>query len=111
MSGDSPQLGRSVGAHSPGHVFANGFCSPLVPGEQWEPYSADQLSDYQVKGVTVLIDFTAKSCLTCQVNKKTALYTDETKKYMIKNGIKGLTADLSNDAPHIDKLMSELSGG
>ena len=106
------ELGRRVvaglGAVAVAIVFGAASFALLVPGEQWEPYSADRLSDYQRSGVTVLIDFTAKSCLICQLNKKTALYTDATKSYMVKNGVEGLTADLSEDAPHIDKLMTEL---
>ena len=83
----------------------------LVPGEQWEPYTATRLTSYRNDGTTVLIDFTAKSCFVCQVNKGAALYTEATREYMQKNGVKGLTADLSDDAPHIDKLMEDLGRG
>ncbi|HVP17597.1 MAG TPA: thioredoxin family protein [Spirochaetia bacterium] len=39
----------------------------------WEPWSPGRLSQLQAAGTPVFVDFTAKWCLTCQVNEKVAL--------------------------------------
>jgi len=44
--------------------------SPL----NWEKFDEAKLDDYLSKGQPVFIDFTAKWCASCQVNKKVAMY-------------------------------------
>ena len=74
----------------------------------WVPFTPQRLQEYQAEGATVLVDFTATWCLTCQINKGTSLHTEATKKYMREQGIIGLIADKSEDAPDVDALLSEL---
>jgi thiol:disulfide interchange protein DsbD len=55
----------------------------------------------------VYIDFTAKWCLTCQVNKKLA-YTAEVIALMKAKNIVALRADKTKPNPEIDAKMREL---
>ncbi len=74
----------------------------------WQYYTPEKLADLRAEGVPTLIDFTASWCFTCQTNKFTALYRDETKKFMQGHGIVGLKADKSDPAPDVDSLLIEL---
>ena len=46
---------------------------PSHAGIQWQTWSAQAVEQAQNEGHPALVDFTAKSCLTCQVNKRTSL--------------------------------------
>jgi len=47
-----------------------------VPGS-WQPWSAEAVSRARAAGRPVLVDFTAKWCLSCQVNERVALERPE----------------------------------
>ena len=51
----------------------------------WQPFSPEVLKSHL--GKIVFIDFTAAWCLTCKVNKKLVLDTDEFKAYTAEKGI------------------------
>ena len=61
-----------------------------LPWERWSPLRMDQLKN---SGRLVFIDFTAKWCLTCKVNEKLVLDTDDFKKLVKENNIALLLAD------------------
>ena len=42
-------------------------------GLAWEPWSAEGVAAARAEGRAVLVDFTAKTCLICQVNEKVAI--------------------------------------
>ncbi len=46
----------------------------------WQIWSAEAVEKARAAGHPVLIDFTAKWCLTCEVNKKTSIEVDEVRK-------------------------------
>jgi len=74
----------------------------------WRPFSVAAFQELRADGTTVLIDFTAKWCFTCQLNKASALHRQATEDYMREHGMVGLVADKTEDSPEIDKLMTRL---
>src|SRR6185437_16107034 len=60
---------------APGRVLTVSLISR--PGTAWQPWSADSVARYESQGTPVFVDFTAKWCLSCQVNERVALTRPE----------------------------------
>jgi thiol:disulfide interchange protein DsbD len=80
----------------PGPVPAAVTAAP----SRWEPWSQARLDELRQAGTPVFLDFTAKWCLSCQVNEKVALDNPAVLKGFDQGGIATLRADWtdSNDA-------------
>jgi thiol:disulfide interchange protein DsbD len=63
----------------------------------WEAFSPERLAALRAEGKPVFIDFTAKWCLTCQVNKLTVLRTDEVMQSFRDKGVALLYADWTDE--------------
>lgn len=63
----------------------------------WQPYSQAAVERHLQNKEPVFIDFTAKWCLTCVINKKGALQSDEFERLVRKNKINLFTADWTNN--------------
>ncbi|RPJ35095.1 MAG: DUF255 domain-containing protein [Verrucomicrobiaceae bacterium] len=70
----------------------------------WQPWSMEKQESLLKDGRPVYIDFTAKWCATCQVNKKRA-YTPEVVKLMRKKGVVTLKADKTKPDPDIEQAL------
>jgi thiol:disulfide interchange protein DsbD len=71
----------------------------------WEPYSAGAVEAYRAEGRPVFIDFTAAWCLTCQVNKKTALSTEAVQSAFAARDVAAVRADWTNRDPEITAAL------
>lgn len=86
-------LEEASGDAGPGHV-------------QWESFSPEQLAAYREAGEPVFIDFTAKWCLTCQVNKQTVLRTAEIQQAFADRGVRLMVADWTDQNETIAKALA-----
>jgi thiol:disulfide interchange protein DsbD len=77
------------------------------PSVEWLTWSEETADRELAAGNSVFIDFTAKWCLTCQLNKSRA-YTEEVVKLMNEKGIVALRADKTNPNPAIEVELQKL---
>jgi thiol:disulfide interchange protein len=83
----------------------------LLPGPAllpWQPYSPATLAKLTSEGKTVMVDFTADWCLTCKLNLKTAINTQEVQQVVQSNGVVPLLADWTNESEEIQKALDAL---
>ncbi len=71
---------------------------------EWEKWSHDKTQVLLSQGIPVYIDFTAKWCVTCQVNKGRA-YTQDVIKKMDELDVVALKADKTKKNPEINKAI------
>jgi thiol:disulfide interchange protein DsbD len=74
-------------------------------GRNWEPWSEAAVSRYQSQGTPVFVDFTAKWCLSCQVNERVALTKPEVMSAFADHHVALLKADWTQ---HDDAIAKEL---
>ncbi|HEX5103731.1 MAG TPA: protein-disulfide reductase DsbD domain-containing protein, partial [Pirellulaceae bacterium] len=74
----------------------------------WLPYSEEQLAQEISAGKTVMIDFTANWCPTCQLNTHFAIETPKIKALLEKNGVVPMLADWTEHSPEIKAKLQEL---
>ncbi len=91
-----------------GAVISFGFFGPIKHHLKWEPYNEAQLAEYHRQGKTVMIEFTARWCLTCQTNMRTAIDRPVIGEICEKRQIVTMLADKSETSPHIDQKLQEL---
>lgn len=77
---------------------------PKPSALEWQPWSAETQQQLLENGTPVYIDFTAKWCATCQVNKKRA-YTAAVIELMKEKGVVALKADKTKPDPEIEKAL------
>lgn len=80
---------------------------PKPSALDWQPWSLEKQEALLDQGYPVYIDFTAKWCATCQVNKQRA-YTPEVIALMKKKGVVTLKADKTKPVPEIEAALQKL---
>ncbi|MFZ0393345.1 MAG: thioredoxin family protein [Terracidiphilus sp.] len=88
----APRISASAGAQS---------------GE-WQPWSDAAVRQYQWQGRPVFVDFTAKWCLSCQVNERVALTRPEVMKAFEDAHVALLKADWTQQDPAIAQALESL---
>lgn len=76
----------------------------------WESYSSSRLEQLRKEGKTVMVDFTAKWCLNCQLNTKWSIEVPQVVEKVEGNGVATLLADKTDESPEIDNKLIELQG-
>ena len=72
----------------------------------WEPWTPEAVAKARATGRPVLVDFTADWCLTCQVNKRSSIETDEVHKKIKAINAIALLADYTHFP---DRITTELN--
>jgi suppressor for copper-sensitivity B len=85
------------------------FLGPVKHDVPWIPYNEAVLAKYRNEGKTVMIEFTARWCLTCQSNMKFAIDRPRVAELVDKNGVVPLLADWSEPSDEILSKIKELN--
>jgi thiol:disulfide interchange protein DsbD len=64
-----------------------------VAGEAWEAWTPARVEELRSEGRPVFIDFSARWCLTCQVNERVALASPQVRRAFRDRGVALLKAD------------------
>ena len=74
----------------------------------WEPYSRAAIEQYRAQGRPVFVDFTARWCLSCQVNERAVLNRGDVRRRLRDSGIVLVRADWTKHDEGIASALSEL---
>lgn len=91
-----------------GALGAFTFLGPVKHAVPWVPYNEASLASHRSAGKTVMIEFTARWCLTCQANMKFAIDRPKVAQLVDENGVVPLLADWSEPSEEIMSKLKEL---
>lgn len=92
----------AVGADGSG--MAGGSGEARTGALVWEPWSPERVAALRAAGRTVYVDFTARWCVTCQVNKR--VFGDESlREALRREGVALLRADWTRRDPTITRVL------
>jgi thiol:disulfide interchange protein DsbD len=72
----------------------------------WESWSPQRVAELQAAGTPVFVDFTAKWCLTCQVNERVALHSPAITRAFRQAGVATLQADWTDRSDAIARTLA-----
>lgn len=72
----------------------------------WEPWSPERVEELREADRPIYVDFTARWCLTCQVNKRNVFRSDEVIDYFARHRVAMLQADWTNNDPRITQELA-----
>ncbi len=82
--------------------------APVADADGWTDYSPAKLAALQASGRTVFVDFTAAWCVTCQVNEKFVLDTEEVREAFTRANVALMRADWTRRDPVITDALAAL---
>jgi thiol:disulfide interchange protein DsbD len=74
----------------------------------WQPYTRAAIDQYRSQGHPVFVDFTARWCLSCQVNERVVLNRADVRSRLHDSGIVLVRADWTKHDENIGSALSEL---
>jgi thiol:disulfide interchange protein DsbD len=74
----------------------------------WQPYSEQTLSQARSEGKPVFIDFTAAWCLSCQVNERLVLRSEDVQRELANNKVVLIRADWTKYDPAITRELASV---
>jgi thiol:disulfide interchange protein DsbD len=81
--------------------------APSTGSEGTVPFSAKTLAELRAAHTPVFIDMTADWCITCKVNEKAVLQTDEFRALLKRTGTVYMVGDWTNQDPAISAFLDE----
>ncbi len=75
---------------------------------EFQPFSRSELDKQLAAGKVVFVDFTARWCLTCQVNEARAINTAAVKEAIARLEVVAIKADWTNPNEEIARLLAQL---
>jgi thiol:disulfide interchange protein DsbD len=74
---------------------------------KWQPWSPERVAALRREGTGVYVDFTARWCATCQVNKKVVFGSSKVRDYFRDHDIVALKADWTTSDPRITRALAK----
>jgi thiol:disulfide interchange protein DsbD len=90
----------------PAASSGNGETARVGSAGSWEPWSQERLDELRRAGTPVFLDFTAKWCLSCQVNERVALENPRVRQAFQQAGIATLRADWTDSSDAIARALA-----
>jgi thiol:disulfide interchange protein len=84
------------------------YLGPVKHLYEWQPFTPEAIAKLQSEGKTVMVDFTADWCLTCQFNFRSAINTRRVKEVVERNQVVPLLADWTDKNDTIKQQLAEL---
>jgi thiol:disulfide interchange protein DsbD len=79
-------------------------------GIDWKPWSPEAVEQARKEGHPVLVDFTAKTCLTCIANKASSIEIEQTRAKLRQIGAVSLVADFTDEDPAMAGELKKWQG-
>jgi thiol:disulfide interchange protein DsbD len=92
----------------PAATEARGSAQGAVTADHWLAYDETVLADLGAQGKPVFVDFTAAWCVSCQVNKRLVLNTNETRQAFARADVVLMQADWTRRDPVITQALARL---
>jgi len=73
----------------------------------WQNYDPDQLTELRSKHTPVFVDLTADWCITCKVNERVALHTEDVENFATQHGIVLMVGDWTRKDEKISALLAK----
>ena len=101
-----PTLG-TVAGEDVARSGGSGSTSGPSASADHEPYSPERLAQLRAQGKPVFVNLTASWCITCLVNERVALSTDEVREAFAREGVTYLKGDWTRQDPRITELLKQ----
>lgn len=97
-----------LGVIAIGTFVSFSYFGPFHSEIPWVPYNEAHLAKYRSEGKTVMLDFTAKWCLNCQVNTRVAIDRSKVAELVQENDVIPMLADWTDRSDEIRSKLKEL---